>query len=528
MLITEPPKVLSRLADTNNPFNLFHINSAEYLFISDDTLYGNNVIEFGKSKDKTSYQFTLETDNDKFKIKNTSENQNLGLKVSEDYVNNPNKKIVVTETSEKCDSFKLNRVNHAAWLINTETGLYLNNSSLEFESFRYPYSDFLFQIKKRTDGFRIRNLLSNNVKFLNYNNQGEFSWGNAATQQYTIQNSKICAGSSALYWCLDEDNTLKLSTLNEIKEKGYNHHFSIKTLENVYQLYNSNNLYLYQSSNTQSGNPILEASQLESINNKTNTYFTIKLKSDTSIIITCANDSNSDNIDVVTDAVSVQKWASDNSFFAYATLKNQFVPNHPSLSSPIPFTSKDTFRKFITEFLENSLTNNLIIYYAGHGAQAWEVVGRNSDNNDVYNVQHYLCILPNSPDWYNDQELTQDLDNNIPFGKRVYLIFDACHSEGDLNLWQLQYRFEEEIIGFFAANAEINTVEDSSARRGGLYTNAFLKYFKMGIIHYELAEKILEETFTYGTWPSVVGQPDPISSAIDYSKPSLCVGKFCK
>ena len=122
--------------------------------------------------------------------------------------------------------------------------------------------------------------------------------------------------------------------------------------------------------------------------------------------------------------------------------------------------------------------------------------------------------------WYRDYELTEDIDKYLPVGKTLYVIVDACHSAGMINLWHLDTRLEKSVAFFCGANTEIYSRDDPNAR-GGLFTNSFCRHAKIGRPLWEIADKVLQEIFS----PS---ETYARSSSIRYSHPAMAVRTFCE
>ena len=174
------------------------------------------------------------------------------------------------------------------------------------------------------------------------------------------------------------------------------------------------------------------------------------------------------------------------------------------------YADLNDFRKTFVDFLRNSAADHLIFYYSGHGSSAW------LDNKSV----EFLVLTNNTPDWYSDVVFTEDIDRNLPKGKRLYLIIDACHSGGMINFWHLDVRLKKDIVLLAGSNAEINSWDDPGLlSSGGLYTNSFIKYATRGRILYQIAQDILEDLFD---------SDSDVSPIISYGRPNLCVTRFCE
>ena len=121
-----------------------------------------------------------------------------------------------------------------------------------------------------------------------------------------------------------------------------------------------------------------------------------------------------------------------------------------------------------------------------------------------------------------DADLTEDIDEYLPEGKTLYVIVDACHSGGMMNVWRLDTRLQKTVVFFCGANAEILAWDDKSeGATGGLFTNSFCKHAKVGRPIWEIADNVLLEMFN-------PNDKHAHSPSVRYSRPSVAVKKFCQ
>ena len=124
------------------------------------------------------------------------------------------------------------------------------------------------------------------------------------------------------------------------------------------------------------------------------------------------------SIDNRPDIKSMVKLCEKNEFRVSNVLVNaEEFSKHPMRKV---YKFKSEYRQTFIDFLVNSPENFLIYYYCGHGNQQ-----KNESNGT--NIE-CLCIMQDSKEWYKDEELTEDIDEYLPFGKTLYVILDACHS----------------------------------------------------------------------------------------------------
>ena len=121
------------------------------------------------------------------------------------------------------------------------------------------------------------------------------------------------------------------------------------------------------------------------------------------------------------------------------------------------YGNKREYRETFIDFLSNSPENFLIYFYSGHGNHQW--------NESKKNNSECLCIMYNPKDWYSDEELTEDIDEYLPYGKTLYVLLDTCHDGGMINLWQLDTHLEKSVVFFCGANTEILAWDDDMQRR---------------------------------------------------------------
>ena len=88
--------------------------------------------------------------------------------------------------------------------------------------------------------------------------------------------------------------------------------------------------------------------------------------------------------------------------------------------------------------------------------------------------------------FYWDTEFTQDLRSSM--GKTLYVVLDACHAEGLINLWEIPsyMRLNLQVILFSASHSEITTY----AR---VFTPAFVRKAEIGKAVNIIADEILNE-----------------------------------
>ena len=218
------------------------------------------------------------------------------------------------------------------------------------------------------------------------------------------------------------------------------------------------------------------------------------------------------SIDNRPDIKNMTKLCEKNEFRVSNVLVNaKELSNHPMRKV---YKSKSEYRETFINFLSNSPENFLIYYYCGHGNQ------QKSEGNGT-NAE-CLCIMQDSKEWYKDEELTQDIDEYLPFGKTLYVILDACHSGGMINAWQLDTRLEKSVVFFCGANSEILAWDDKREDAvGGLFTNSFCLHAEVGRPLWEIADKVLVEMFT-------PYQKNARSPSVRYSRPAVAAEKFCE
>ncbi|XP_065187189.1 uncharacterized protein LOC135817839 isoform X1 [Sycon ciliatum] len=112
-----------------------------------------------------------------------------------------------------------------------------------------------------------------------------------------------------------------------------------------------------------------------------------------------------------------------------------------------PYTSKYSVRHEIRSFLQNDLSNNLIIFMTGHGGQR---MGKDGKVVESFLLpQQGSAITEN----YTDADLTQDIVNALPSHKKLYIVMHCCHSGGMVNFWQLDTN--KQVALFASAEADL-------------------------------------------------------------------------
>ena len=178
------------------------------------------------------------------------------------------------------------------------------------------------------------------------------------------------------------------------------------------------------------------------------------------------------------------------------------------------YGSKREYRETFIDFLSKSPEDFLIYFYSGHGNHQW--------NQSKSNNSECLCIIYNPKDWYRDEELTEDIDEYLPYGKTLYVLLDTCHGGGMINAWQLDTRLEKSVVFFCGANSEILAWDDDREDAvGGLFTNSFCLHAKVGRPLWEIADKVLVEMFK-------PNKRDARSPSVRYSRPAVATEKFCQ
>ena len=178
------------------------------------------------------------------------------------------------------------------------------------------------------------------------------------------------------------------------------------------------------------------------------------------------------------------------------------------------YYTKYEFRRAFVDFLATSSEQFLIFYYCGHGTRTWW--------NSRLTTTEYLCLEHRRRDRYADYQLTEDIDRYLPEGKTLYMIVDACHSGGLLNMWKLDSRLDKSVVLFSGANSDIPSWDDQRrGHTGGLFTNCFLKCARVGAEVWKIADDILVEMFR-------PNQKRSRSPAFRYSRPSMAANRFCQ
>ena len=195
--------------------------------------------------------------------------------------------------------------------------------------------------------------------------------------------------------------------------------------------------------------------------------------------------------------------------------RTQVAVNNAELSSyanTTIYSTKEEYRQNFKDFLTKSSEDFLLYFYCGHGSHQWNWTAKNNSE--------CLCILDDCKEWYADYELTEDIDEFLPVGKTLYVVVDACHSGGLLNVWRLDTRLEKSVIFFTGANSEIPAWDDKrEGKTGGLFTNSFTKHASIGAPIWQIADSILQEMFK-------PNQKNARSPSVGYSRPALAISKF--
>ena len=224
------------------------------------------------------------------------------------------------------------------------------------------------------------------------------------------------------------------------------------------------------------------------------------------ILITCAKAFTP--ISVKADVSNVAKYARDSGFTVRSVLVNDLSLSTDAATSV--FYNKKEYRAHFISFMKDSTADFLILYYSGHGAA--QIVDLASAA-----TKECLVLSDNTSRWYYDDEITEDIDAYLPANKTLYLVVDACHAGGMINLWHLDRRLNANIVLFAGSNTEIYSWDDAN-HPGGAFTNAFIASATVGKTLYKIAEEVLEQLFQSGK----------ISPAVRYGRPALCVAQYCQ
>ena len=166
-------------------------------------------------------------------------------------------------------------------------------------------------------------------------------------------------------------------------------------------------------------------------------------------------------------------------------------------------------REEVCSFLQDSPTENLILFLAGHGTQ---------QRRQYRPVRESLLIptpTPGSVEYYTDAQLTEDIADNLPEDKKLYIIIHACHSGGMLNLWEIDT--SERWIALFAS-AEADILAKWSANdEDQTYIDTFCECAKRGETLAEIAGRI---TRTYAD------VHDRVRPAFVTSNPDIALDTF--
>ena len=212
-------------------------------------------------------------------------------------------------------------------------------------------------------------------------------------------------------------------------------------------------------------------------------------------------------ISVKTDISNVAAYAKRSGFTVRATLVNDLSLSTDSATTL--FSNKKEYRSHFISLMRESTADYIILYFSGHGSAS--VV-----DHSRAETKECLVLSDDSNQWYYDDEITEDIDAHLPSEKTLYLVVDACHAGGMINLWHLDHRLKANVVLFAGSNAEILSWDDAN-QPGGAFTNAFIECAKKGKPLYLIAEDVLKELFKSGK----------ISPAVRYGRPALCVTPYC-
>lgn len=213
-------------------------------------------------------------------------------------------------------------------------------------------------------------------------------------------------------------------------------------------------------------------------------------------------------ISVQADVSNVANYARGNGFTVRSVLVNDLSLSTDAATSV--FYNKKEYRDHFISLMKDSTADHLILYYSGHGSA--QVV-------DLARAETKECLVlsDDTTQWYYDDEITEDIDAYLPANKTLYLVVDACHAGGMINLWQLDRRLNANIVLFAGSNTEIFSWDDAN-QPGGAFTNAFIVSAVQGKTLYKIAEDVLQQLFN----------PGMISPAVRYGRPALCVAQYCQ
>lgn len=216
-------------------------------------------------------------------------------------------------------------------------------------------------------------------------------------------------------------------------------------------------------------------------------------------------------IDIRPDLKKMTEFCESSNMRVKVLINNAELSTH---SSATIYSTREEYRKAFINFLTKSSEEFLLYFYCGHGSHQWNWTAKNNSE--------CLCILDDRNEWYADFDLTEDIDEYLPVGKTLYVIVDACHSGGMLNVWRLDTRLEKAVVFFTGANSEIPAWDDRrEGRTGGLFTNCFTKHAKIGTPMWQIADSVLQDMFK-------PNQKNARSPSVGYSRPALAVAKFCQ
>lgn len=212
-------------------------------------------------------------------------------------------------------------------------------------------------------------------------------------------------------------------------------------------------------------------------------------------------------IGVKADLSNVATYARSQEFTVQSVLVNDY-----SLSTDpyrMRYNSKSEYREFFKSFMRDSAANYIILYFSGHGSASFDA--------EAGMTKECLVLSDDRKQWYYGSEITDDINASLPDHRTLYMVVDACHAGGMINLWHLDRRLKSNVVLFAGSNTEILSWDDRD-HPGGAFTNAFIASATKGKKLYEIAEEVLEKVF----------KKDKISPAVRYCRPALCVSTFCQ
>ena len=188
---------------------------------------------------------------------------------------------------------------------------------------------------------------------------------------------------------------------------------------------------------------------------------------------------------------------------------------------PTVYRSKSEVRENVKWFLQESLEENLMIYYSGHGG--FRGMGLSHPHREQ------AILIPHQPlggaptlEAYTNGDLTNDIRRSLPRGKTLYLVIDADHGENSLNVWELASG-NTSVILLAGANREISAAYDET---GGVFTETFVSQAPQFVARpiWELEKAVLKNLPFQGSKDASRSR----SSGFKYGQPSLCQHLFLK